>query len=447
MIRRISLLVGSCVLAICALALLMSGCETPPPPTPPHPDTWPRWTFMVYMNGDNDLENAAIDDFKEMAQVGSRNRVDIVVQMDRHPGWPDDYGDWTDTRRFVIHAGDIPTKTAEVLPPLGERNMGDPAELQDFIEWAVETYPAQHYLLSIWDHGDGWRRTRESIAELERAAKRRDPSAVSGAKAISVDHTDGDVLYMHEVGEALRQAQETTEVKLDIVGFDACLMGMIEVAYEIRNYADVMVGSEEVEPEDGWPYDTILADLVSYYDWRAPRSLASRIVFRYYESYSSTSDITQAAYDLSYISDVTSTLEIFVDTHNDQTDKEWAKIGDARGNTEEYHSHCGRPEVCWGVDLWDFANEVYTLTLSSEIQDSLTALTSALDDFVIAERHGTGHPDSYGVAIYFPPDDTTFHNDPQHTGYEDTNMFMPVAFVQDLNWDNWLREQYCAQFP
>ena len=46
-----------------------------------------EWTFMVYLDGDNDLELAAINDFLEMASVGSDSDVKILVLFDRHP-WP-----------------------------------------------------------------------------------------------------------------------------------------------------------------------------------------------------------------------------------------------------------------------------------------------------------------------------------------------------------------------
>jgi C1A family cysteine protease len=58
------------------------------------------WTFMIYLDGDNNLESAAIDDFMEMSSVGSTSDVNIVVQFDRIPGYVSSYDDWTDCWRM-----------------------------------------------------------------------------------------------------------------------------------------------------------------------------------------------------------------------------------------------------------------------------------------------------------------------------------------------------------
>ncbi len=60
------------------------------------------WTFMVYLDGDNNLESNAIDDFLEMAQFGSTTDLDIIVQFDRIPEYDSSCGDWTTTKRFRV---------------------------------------------------------------------------------------------------------------------------------------------------------------------------------------------------------------------------------------------------------------------------------------------------------------------------------------------------------
>ena len=78
-------------------------------------------------------------------------------------------------------------------------------------------------------------------------------------------------------------------VNIDIIGFDACLMGMVEVAYQLEGNADIILGSEELEPGDGWPYDTILTELVVT-PTMSSSLFASKIVDAYYASqpYSTT---------------------------------------------------------------------------------------------------------------------------------------------------------------
>ena len=119
------------------------------------------WLIMVYIDGDNNLESYAIDDFLEMASVGSTADVSIVVQMDRIAGYSTEYEDWTGCARFAIEQGDTPVlANAEYWPDESkekEVDMGDPQTLEDFVDWAMQTYPASHYALVLWNHGGGWR--------------------------------------------------------------------------------------------------------------------------------------------------------------------------------------------------------------------------------------------------------------------------------------------------
>ncbi len=114
------------------------------------------WTILVFLNADNDLEMAGIEDFTEMAQVPKSDKINILVQMDRSPKYTDVFGNWSETLRFKITPGMEPTKS-NAISNLGELNMGDPNVLKDFIFWGKSNYPAKNYFLVIWDHGDGWR--------------------------------------------------------------------------------------------------------------------------------------------------------------------------------------------------------------------------------------------------------------------------------------------------
>jgi len=395
-----------------------------------------KWTFMVYLNADNNLESAGLDDFLEMASVGSTASVNIIVQMDRVPGYSNSYGNWTDTRRFLIQVDDTPSMTP--VQNLGEQNMGDPAVLQGFVEWAITNYPAEHYALSIWNHGGGWRLTQEKLIEGARRATRDGGADTGVARAVVWDGTDNDKLYMKEVQNSLEAAKERLEertntvVKIDVVGFDANLMGMVEVAYAMRNVANYVVGSEETEPSDGWPYDTILSDVVKTPSM-GPEKLAGLIVTKYGSAY--TYGITQSSVDISKVVDLSAKIDNFTAKAN----SEWAKLKDARTNARVYHPW---GYSYWGVDLRDFADKVYNRVSSTDIKNAALELRNAVDDFVTAEYHSPDMAGSHGVAIYFPSTKTTFNNDPDHTGYKPSNMYMVVDFVRYTLWDNWLQEFY-----
>lgn len=356
-----------------------------------------EWTFLVYMDADNNLEPAGLDDFLEMAAVGSDENVNIVVLFDRHLEGVTDYDDWTDARRGIIENGDEPDLTWGTS--VGEVNMGDPQTLIDFVDWGMQTYPAARYAVVLWDHGSGWRIRGEpppyrSVCTDECVPCTQDSPDCDlyGTTCDQFDGccADGDHLFMQEVSYAL-QIIEMGGEELALIGFDACLMSMVEVAYEIREYAPVMVASEESEPGDGWPYDTVLADLVADAAMNAA-DLGAIIVARYYESY--TSGKTQAAIDLAAVDTLVSEIDLFAQTLMTN----WS------GNSIE----------C----VWD-----------------ALALMPVIESTVIAEAHGPYWPGAHGLAIYFPHYEIDF--DPNYNG-------TTIQFPADTRWDEFLQTFYAS---
>ena len=232
-----------------------------------------KWTFMVYLDADNNLDLAGVSDVVEMQSVGSSFNVEVVVLFDRcgercgfngstvlhiHDGWNETlWGSWSDEH---------------------ELNMGDPETLTWFINYTVEGFPADKYALILWDHGGNW-------------------------KGVCWDDTDDDYLEIEEVKEALANS---VIGRVDLLGFDACLMASIEVAYTMKlsGKVGVMVASEDSIPWDGWPYDVILEDLVETPSW-TEHELAADIVERYVTSYAKVPVakvyVTLSAIDCSYV--------------------------------------------------------------------------------------------------------------------------------------------------
>jgi hypothetical protein len=398
----------------------------------------PKWTVMVYLNADNNLESAGLDDFREMASIGSNENLKIVVQMDRGPDYPDADGNWTDTRRFLIHAGDTPASPP--LDTLGEVNMGDSLALRDFVVWAMAAFPADHYALVVWDHGDGWRKLQEVTPQsLKKVHGMGSVGEENFSKAVSNDETDGDILYMHEVQWALTRAGDRlaskngAAKKIDVVIFDACLMGMIETAYALRDAASFMVGSEWLEPGPGMPYDSILAPFSSGAAL-TPKQLATRVVTQYGAAY--RYEITCSAFDLSNVIPAASAIDSFANAMK----TEWDKLKIARAGAKQFH--VDGFTTTWGVDIWDFADKVDSNVVSPAIKSRAGKVKSAIEQLIIAETHTADWTGSHGAAIYFPTDQSSFTADPQHTGYDKTNTFMPVDFVRERTWDTWLQTYY-----
>ncbi|MEW6482402.1 MAG: right-handed parallel beta-helix repeat-containing protein, partial [bacterium] len=386
-----------------------------------------EWTFIVYLDADNSLESWAIDDFLEMAKVGSDYKINIVVQMDRIEGGNSSYGNWTKCHRFLITKDMEPYESNAISDwgdDLGGRevNMGDPDTLRDFINWATTNYPAKKYSLILWNHGGGWRTPKRQIPK----------------KGVCVDDTSGDILFMSEVKESIGSAN----THLNLIGFDMCFMAMVEVAYALRGLCDCLVGSEEFEWAGGWPYDAILGDLANTPSI-SPKELASIITTRYGQNSEAQLkyDTTQSALDMDKLGNLIDAIDSFAESMNGITD--WEKIKEARQSLSAY----SESKYFHSVDLYFFADKVKSLTLDTEIQESAQRVKESLISAIIANYRGKERDDddgygSYGLSIYFPKDVNAYNNDPQHYAYEEGNKIYPVDYVDCHRWDNFLRRFY-----
>ena len=390
------------------LLIGLTGCFLFPPT-----NNTAEWTVMIYLDSDNNLESAGIDDINEMEMVGSTTDVNIVVQVDRIPysvlasnnqGYADDIsnGDWTDTRRYYITQDFDPVQiNSQLKSNLGELNMGDYQTLVDFANWAMTNYPAQKYLLVIWNHGGGFR------------------SPAYTTKDIAWDYTNGeDKITMPELEDALSAVSSQIGKKIDIVGMDACLMAMTEVAYQIKDYAGIMVASEENEPGDGWPYDSILAQLVSNPSMSAEQ-LATDIVDKYIFSYSS-GNVTQSAIDLSCMDILAGQLSnLALAIKSDSfTSKSRYIVGAV--NSQYY----GDPDF---IDLYDLCNQLLTYSNSLEVKNIASNIQQTLDDAILKSGYIGGKvSNSKGLSIYFP----------WYYGYSGYYNF--TNFSRDTLWDEML---------
>ena len=365
-----------------------------------------EWTFMVYLDGDNNLEGAGIDDFLEMSSVGSTSDVNIVVQFDRIPGYSSAYDDWTTCKRFLVTPGMTPT-AANATEDIGECNMGDLDTLRAFVDWAMAEYPADNYALILWDHGSGWKKWVPWEDEM------------GIARGICYDDTSGsDYLTLQETEQALIGKY------IDLLGYDACLMHMIEVVYQVRTHAAISVGSEEYEPGDGWPYNTILGDLTGT-PTMTPSTLGDKIVSRYIASYAPAGDETQSAVDKAKVSNLASAVDNLAQVLIDKLPDDYDKIQQARNGAEEFYY----PDY---IDLYHFAELIKSyLHDNPEAVNAAQAVMDNVDNTVIAEAHGSSHPNAHGLSIYFPKEESEY-----------LSSYAGTDFAMDTQWDEFLRKYY-----
>jgi hypothetical protein len=352
---------------------------------------------MVYIGGDTDLEAAAIEDINEMEQVGSNDNINIVVQVDRTPGYDSSNGDWTTTRRYYIRSdADANVINSDLLCDLGELNMGDPNTLQDFITWAKTRYPADRYMLVLWNHGEGFR-----ARHLERLLFRN----------IVWDDTNGnDSLSLPEIRQAVSGAGG-----VNIIGFDACLMGMMETAIQMDGLADYMIASEDLEPGDGWEYNLFLASLASNPNM-TPQQLAAAVVNAYQSRYSGSSGVTLAAVDLSQAGTLRNALDNLARAFLEDPDGDGPQvpvvesdrnaIQTARNNAQRFARQ--RPAYDDYRDAYHFAQLIRDAIDDAEVDNACTALINAITAAVTSEWHSNDLPNAHGLTVWLP--DRSFFN-------------------------------------
>lgn len=400
---------------ISSLPAVLSPIASPQPKTSrlaaaSPPSTKKAWTVMVYMAGNN-LESFALNDFLEMASVGSTQDVNVVVQLDRTAQYAgtaaDDtrFGDWSDTRRGLVQAGDQPSSLWG--ESVGEQDMGNPQTLQDFVDWSVNHYTADHYALVLWGHGDG--------------------------QTVAFDDISHDGIRASELSTVLSQMPQ----KLDVLGADSCFMGNVEFAYQIQDHASVLVASQEDELGTGWTYDTLLQDLTANPAMDAI-DFGKTIVRRYGEYYSTvsaTNSLTLSAVELSSLGSISQpdrligSLNLFANTLKHTAASSLTQIDRIR----DRYDMQGKPDgYC---DLLNLCTSIAShSSLPARVRNAATNVLNALGTingwyYSSTFDAQTGLDTHNGLSTYFADRHTT----PQPNDRDQT-----LKFAQDTQWDDLL---------
>lgn len=268
------------------------------------------WTIIVYMAADNDLRHFSARNINQMAAIGSNQNLNIFVHLDIKIA-----GNKKITRRYFIEKNKIYHVNVDD-PETQCMDSGNPQTLYSCCKYAVENFPAEHIGLILWNHGTGACDPQKgriinpseffifnpltNRLELDRSIEFLD-FIDPQLRGICWDDSTGNYL----TNPVLESTLDTIcrEIlhgrKFSVIGYDACLMSMVEIAYLVEPYAEYMFGSQEVELGTGLDYTAALKLFLSN---RAPtpKELATHIVNTYYDTYVNiTSDFTYSALDLS----------------------------------------------------------------------------------------------------------------------------------------------------
>ncbi|MCL5036171.1 MAG: clostripain-related cysteine peptidase [Chloroflexi bacterium] len=392
-----------------------------------------KWTVLFYFDGNNNLAPMAQHQFTSLQKVGSDENVNLVGQFS--------------VPEQEAERGLITTKAKdakEFFPgseKLGVKDMADPATLKDFLSWGMKKYPAENYAVVMWDHGAGF----------------------MGSMS---DDKSKNIIDNNELAGVLKDIKNSFGKKVDVLDFNACLMGQTEVAYAVKDGADYMVGSEEVEaglriPFPGLygttPQHRVMNDLKKGIKERGditPEELSKLYVYESKHQFgSSMFTATQSAIDLKKMDAVKNSADELAGAILDAVKEDPKKIKEFRSvikDTQRYLTFDMWADPYQDFrDITDFANRLKTDKKITDpaVKKAAENLAKAAKESVISEFHhlksygGKDLSGSHGLSAYIPDDygydrpnlsSHAIEFSPTH-GYEKT------GFAKDTKWDEMLK--------
>ena len=332
------------------------------------------WTIFVYLCG-TDLETDSgmgTDDLEEMAKSSPSDKVRFVVQTGGTEEWTEDDVDTDKTDRFLVQNGEITKVDEKKLT-----NMGTPDTLADFLVWGTSNYSSEHMGLVLWNHGGG---------------------SITG---VCFDEKyDQDSITLMEMDAALLKASETSKRKFDFIGYDACLMGTVEVANVLATYADYMFGSEEMEPGSGWDY-TAIGNFLSKNPHSDTEALGKVVCDSFYESNVKADDeelTTLAVIDLSRIDNLILSFNSFAKNMYD-AGEDASNLADMIRGIEEVDNFGGNNKTEGYTNMVDMGG---ICDACSAYADGADKVNQALDAAIVYQVTGSTHPDVSGLSMYYP---------------------------------------------
>ena len=255
-----------------------------------------EWTILVYMSADNNLEGAAIADLLEMEKSKlNTSNVTVLVLLDRNPSYDPSDGNWHNTKLYRVKTNNV-SNDNEILSEeiecfeLGlspnvqhELDMSSYMSLSRSLKFMYEQYPANHYGLILWGHGEGWR-------------------------GVCYDETSNKRMSLQQLHMGLKNGLNGK--LLDFVGFDTCFCAEIEVFYEIKDCAKIAFSVEGLLGLNGMDYEYFFN---TFSDKREKNieSFIESFVTQFKRSYSVNKKAAICVVDLTKIRDLFLSFDLF----------------------------------------------------------------------------------------------------------------------------------------
>lgn len=385
------------------------------------------WTFLVYIAADNNLRHFAARNIKQLAEIGSNQYINILAQIDIKIA-----GNNKITRRYYIEKGQVIHVNAND-PSTQQMDSGDPKTLISCCEWGFGNYPADDYILVLWNHGTGCLDPVRGrlfnpidLFSFNPAINKFEVDRTVGfidfingeltLRGICWDDTTGNYLTNQKLDLALKTIHEGVlkGQKLSIIGFDACLMSMLEVGNLVKPYARYMCGSQEVELGTGWNYAMALAPFNK--GTMTTQEFAQNIVTMYAQSYSPiTNDYTQSAVNLenlekleAIVNNIALYLSEALQKQSGQTvrkalwlshNKAYCTTFDEPSYKDLHHLFCN---LLQNVSSFQLTKKDDERNIKNNLNILLEEGKKCIEQVVLINRVGKNLNKAKGLSIYFP---------------------------------------------
>lgn len=392
------------------------------------------WTLMLYFVPDEKIERSLIGNINDIAKIGSGSDLNIVLMFDYASSKPTTY--------YQVDRGGV-----KAIKELGETNMGSPQVFYDFIKFSMTNYPAERYALIINSHGSGWESyygggSVSSGVQLDSQidiSPAYQPPVMNGIdlsgfdRAIAYDDDPSDCLTLKELKKALTMAAKNFNgsKKIDMFIADACLFAMIEAAYELRDAASVIMGSESTIPGTGLDYRSIAAELT-----KNPKTDAITL------SKTIAKNFTSASYGDNILVGInTSSIEPLASAFSDLAAR-LLKVNGKRsfsgvskiGDVDKYSDIANIADSILKKEI-SFASDPAFPEIASQAKIVKEKLSEALCAFSASGSFRSGFG---GISVYWP-DKTRY---PKYKSF-----YKALDFANKFQWDEFLDSQLLGVSP
>lgn len=383
-----------------------------------------EWTVMVYLDGDNNLDPDSVVDIGEMMMVGSTAKVNVIALWDRYD---------SPAYLYQVMPGSLKQLdglTVNGMPVNGQEiSMTDWHVLKAFVDYGKANFPANHYILDLWDHGNAF------------------------GYACWDDHWE--MPWTPSPAGALSLSDVVTAISgtnMDILTYDGCTIGMVEIAYQLDIiqqslpvHIQYLVASEEYIPNNGYAYDMVLGDMNRMTDVSA-MAVADMMADEYAATYSphgaakGSSTVGLSVIDLTKMLPVAPVLKSLTDILKAGLIDDYSAFHDMISKAR------GEANLGWSLNGWDdrvdlgaFLSDLATVSHDQQVKDLASQALAIIKDAVyVANTPALASMGATGLGVWFPSSVRSLNN--ANTGGVGvlTAYMTSFAFSQDAGWLSFL---------